>query len=107
MDFLYGVEVPAEVEDLRGLLRLADSLLMESLREVAGRRLGEQVTAANCIEMSQLAETYRSTSLATACARIIVNQGEEGVGWRAIEELPSVMAAVAKVATKVKGFIIL
>jgi len=106
VDFLYGVEVPAEVEDLQGLLSLADMLLMEELREVAGRRLGEQVTAENCIEMSQLAETYRSASLATACARIVVSQGGEGVGWRAIEELPSVMAmALAKVATKVKSLI--
>jgi len=101
VDFLYGVEVPAELEDLQGLLSLANMLLLEGLKEVVGRRLGEQVTAENCIEMSQMAETYRSDSLATACSKIIVKEGEEGVDWRAIEELPRVTAAVARIATQV------
>jgi len=101
IDFLYGVELPEEFADLQGLLRLADMFFMEELREEVGRRLAVGISVDNYVERSKMADTLRSASLATACAKFIVNQGEGGTDWAAMERMPRVAAAVAKMATQV------
>ena len=98
---MYGVELPEHFEDLQGLLHLANMFFMEELRAEAGRRLAMDITVGNYVEKSKMADTYESAILATACAKFIVNRGEEGIDWGAIGQMPRVMAAVAMMATQV------
>ena len=58
IDFMYGVDLPEDFEDIQGLLRLSDMLFMEELWEEAGRRLAEGITAGNYVERSKMADTY-------------------------------------------------
>ena len=87
---------------MQGLLKMADMFFMEELREEVGRRLAVGISFENYVERSKMADTLRSASLATACAKFIVNQGEGGTDWAAMERMPRVTAAVAKMATQVK-----
>jgi len=74
VDFMYGIDVPADFEELGSLLRVSDRLLMEELREGVARRLVLKVSEENVREMSRLAETYRLEALADSCAKVIVDK---------------------------------
>ena len=88
---------------MQGLLKMADMFFMEELREEAGRRLALGVCERNHLELSRMAETYRSAVLTAACAKFLVNREAE-VDWGVLEGLPRLTAAVAKVATQVIFF---
>jgi len=107
VDYMYGIEVPSdfglEAAGVLGeLLELADRLLMDELKEEAGRRLALRLSVDNYRDACGLAERYHAGALAAACARFVVEEVEEP-DWAVIDQAPIVAGAMARLAIEMKG----
>jgi len=96
IDFVYGIDIPTEFEDLIELLDTAEMFLIDQLKEEAGRLLGTKLTRENYIDMGRVGEKYRVKSLTKSCARFIFNTVKLQADWDAIEDLHMVNASLAK-----------
>jgi len=97
IDFLYGVDVPEGFQDLQGLLRLADKLIMEALKKEVVRRLARGLTEENILETSALAEAHEVEELVAACGTFLVYMGVE-MDAADVERVPRVAAAALSLA---------
>ena len=110
VDYMYGIEVPGdfglEAAGVLGeLLELADRLLMDELKEEAGRRLAIRLSVDNYRDVCGLAERHRASTLAATCARFVVEEVAEveEPDWAVIDQAASVAAAMARLAVERRG----
>jgi len=109
IDYMYGIEVAGdfgleaagETGDMGELLELADRLLMDELKEEVQRRLARRLTVENYRNMCVLAERHHAGALAAACARFVVEEVAEP-DWAAIQQVPSVATAMARLAVEME-----
>jgi len=102
IDFMYGIEVPAGLGleapgGLAEVLRLADMLLAEELKEEVARLLANHLAVDNYRAICGLAERHQASALAAACARFVAEE-VEAPDWAAIQQAPSVATAMARIA---------
>merc|ERR1719209_1265600 len=102
IDFMYGIEVPADLGleapgGLAEVLRLADMLLAEELKEEVARRIAIYLAVDNYSTICGLAERHQASALAAACARFVAEK-VEAPDWAAIQQAPSVATAMARIA---------
>ena len=74
VDFIYGIELPEDLhsEHANSLLAMADLYLMEDLKDAVGSLIISKHTAiGNILEISQMAEEYRSQKLKKLCCEFI------------------------------------
>ena len=102
VDFMYGIPIPENFKEGGELLRLADLLMMETLKLEAGDILVGNLTTENYLEASRAVEIYCEENLMTSCAKFVFeNVDSMDVNWEEMEKLPKVMSALVKIA-KVK-----
>ena len=68
---MYGIPIPDNFKEGRELLRLADLLMMETLKLEAGDILVENLTTENYLEASRAAEMYYVENLVMSCAKFV------------------------------------
>ena len=98
---MYGIPLPENFKGGSGLLRLADLLLMETLKQEAAQHLAKNLTTENYLEASQAAELHSVEKLITICAEFVFEKVKY-VNWEEMEKLPKVMSAFVKIAKKEK-----
>jgi len=101
VDFMYGIPIPENFKEGGELLRLADLLMMETLKLEAGDILVGNLTTENYLEASQTAEMYYVENLVTSCAKFVFENVRE-VNWEEMEKLSKVMSAFVKIAKEEK-----
>ena len=99
---MYGIPIPDNFKEGRGLLHLADLLLMEALKQEAVQHLTKNLTTENYLETSQTAELHSVGNLITSCAEFVFEKVND-VNWKEMEKLPKVMSAFVKIAKKEKA----
>ena len=101
VNFMYGISIPDNFKEGSGLLRLADLLMMEGLKQEAAKLLAKNLTTENYLEASQAAELYSVENLINSCAEFVFEKVKD-VDWEEMEKLPKVMSAFVKIAKKEK-----
>ena len=74
VDFIYGIKLPEELSsmDANSLLAMADLYLMEDLKDAVGSLIiSKHTDIGNILEVSQMAEEYRSQKLKELCCEFI------------------------------------
>merc|ERR1719222_429532 len=98
VNFMYGINIPEEFKEYGELIHLAELFIMDNLKEVVEERLEKDLTKANYLEISQIADLYSNTNLITKCGHFIFEQfgDSDEINWEEMGKLTKVMTAFGK-----------
>ena len=77
VDFMYGIPIPEDFEDTKGLLHQADLFLMEDLKSAVGFLIAKTLSLNTLTDMFPLGEKYREVTLQESCSDFILAHIEE------------------------------
>merc|ERR1712013_585521 len=77
VDFMYGIPIPDDFADIKGLLHQADLLMMEDLKHAAGLLMAKTLSLDTIKELVALGERYREVKLQESCGDFILAHIEE------------------------------
>ena len=77
VDFMYGIPIPEDFEDTKGLLHQADLFLMEDLKSAVGFLIAKTLSLNTLTDMFPLGEKYREVVLQESCSDFILAHIEE------------------------------
>jgi len=77
VDFMYGIPIPEDFEDTKGLLHQADLFLMEDLKSAVGFLIAKTLSLNTLKDLIPLGEKYREVVLQESCSDFILEHIEE------------------------------
>lgn len=77
VDFMYGIPIPEDFADIKGLLHQADLFMMEDLKHAAGLHMAKTLSLNTIKELVALGERYREVKLQESCGDFILAHIEE------------------------------
>ena len=77
VDFMYGIPIPEDFEDTKGLLHQADLFLMEDLKSAVGFLIAKTLSLNTVKDLFPLGEKYREVVLQESCSDFILAHIEE------------------------------
>ena len=77
VDFMYGIPIPEDFEDTKGLLHQADLFLMEDLKTAVGFLIAKTLSLNTVKDLIPLGEKYREVTLQESCSDFILAHIEE------------------------------
>ena len=77
VDFMYGIPIPEDFEDTKGLLHQADLFLMEDLKSAVGFLIAKTLSLNTVKDLIPLGEKYREVVLQESCTDFILAHIEE------------------------------
>ena len=77
VDFMYGIPIPEDFEDTKGLLHQADLFLMEDLKSAVGFLIAKTLSLNTLTDLFPLGEKYREVVLQESCSDFILAHIEE------------------------------
>ena len=77
VDFMYGIPIPEDFEDTKGLLHQADLFLMEDLKSAVGFLIAKTLSLNTLKDLIPLGEKYREVVLQESCSDFILAHIEE------------------------------
>ena len=97
VNFMYGVNIAKDFNDLIGLLEIAERSLMEDLKEETGKQMAETLCDNNIHEFSRAAEKLNLKSLIEKCVKYIMFKSRT-LNWEAVLEMPRVNICLLKMS---------
>ena len=77
VNFMYGIPIPEDFEDTKGLLHQADLFLMEDLKSAVGFLIAKTLSLNTLTDLFPLGEKYREVVLQESCSDFILAHIEE------------------------------
>jgi len=77
LDFMYGIPIPEDFEDTKGLLHHADLFLMEDLKSAVGFLIAKTLSLNTLKDLIPLGDKYREVVLQESCSDFIFAHIEE------------------------------
>ena len=97
VNYMYGVDIAKDFNDLIGLLEIAERFLMEDLKEETGKQMAETLGENNFHEFSRAADKLNLTSLIEECVKYIMFKSRT-VNWEAVMKMPHVNICLLKMS---------
>ena len=77
VNFMYGIPIPEDFADTKGVLHQADIFMMEDLKSAAGLLMAKTLSWDTLKELVALGERYREVKLQESCGDFILAHIEE------------------------------